>query len=158
MKTNAIRLLELAKVPFELIHYEVDESDLSGETVAAKIGFPQEQVFKTLITQGDATGHLFALIPVGENLNLKALAKASGNRKIELVPLKEVLAVTGYVRGGVTPIAAKREFPVFIDETIVLWEKISLSAGSRGIQMILHPEDLIRLTKATLCDLTAKPA
>ena len=156
MKTNAIRLVEQAKIQFDLKYYEVDESDLSGETVAAKIGFPVEQVFKTLITLGDSTGYLFALIPTGTSLNLKALAKASGNRKVELVALREVLIVTGYLRGGVSPIGAKKTFPVFIDETIILWERISVSAGQRGIQMLIHPDDLIRITNATLCDLIAK--
>ncbi len=156
MKTNAIRLVGQAKIQFDLKYYEVDESDLSGETVAAKIGFPVEQVFKTLITLGDSTGYLFALIPTGTSLDLKALAKASGNRKVELVALREVLIVTGYLRGGVSPIGAKKTLPVFIDETIILWESISVSAGQRGIQMLIHPDDLIRITNATLCDLIAK--
>ena len=156
MKTNAIRLVGQAKIQFDLKYYEVDESDLSGETVAAKIDFPVEQVFKTLITLGDSTGYLFALIPTGTSLDLKALAKASGNRKVELVALREVLIVTGYLRGGVSPIGAKKTFPVFIDETIILWESISVSAGQRGIQMLIHPDDLIRITNATLCDLIAK--
>ena len=156
MKTNAIRLVEQAKIQFDLKYYEVDESDLSGETVAVKIGFPVEQVFKTLIVLGDSAGYLFALIPTGTSLDLKALAKASGNRKVELVALREVLIVTGYLRGGVSPIGAKKTFPVFIDETIILWEKISVSAGQRGIQMLIHPDDLIHITNATLCDLIAK--
>ena len=156
MKTNAIRLVEQAKIQFDLKYYEVDESDLSGETVAAKIGLPVEQVFKTLITLGDSTGYLFALIPTGTSLDMKAFAKAAGNRKVELVALRDVLTVTGYLRGGVSPIGAKKNFPVFIDETIILWEKISVSAGQRGIQMLIHPNDLIRITNATLCDLIAK--
>ena len=156
MKTNAIRLVEQAKIQFDLKYYEVDESDLSGETVAVKIGFPVEQVFKTLIVLGDSAGYLFALIPTGTSLDLKALAKASGNRKVELVALREVLIVTGYLRGGVSPIGAKKTFPVFIDETIILWEKISVSAGQRGIQILIHPDDLIRITNATLCDLIVK--
>ena len=156
MKTNAIRLVEQAKIQFDLKYYEVDESDLSGETVAAKIGLPVEQVFKTLITLGDSTGYLFALIPTGTSLDMKAFAKAAGNRKVELVALRDVLTVTGYLRGGVSPIGAKKNFPVFIDETIILWEKISVSAGQRGIQMLMRPDDLIRITNATLCDLIAK--
>ena len=156
MKTNAIRLVEQAKIQYDLKYYEVDESDLSGETVAAKIGLPVEQVFKTLITLGDSTGYLFALIPTGTSLDMKAFAKAAGNRKVELVALRDVLTVTGYLRGGVSPIGAKKNFPVFIDETIILWEKISVSAGQRGIQMLMHPDDLIRITNATLCDLIAK--
>ena len=154
-KTNAVRLLDQAGVAYELRHYDVDESDLSAESAAAKIGLPPEQVFKTLITQGDATGYLFALLPAGTELDPKALAKASGNKRVEIVPLRDVQAVAGYVRGGVSPLAAKRPHPVFINETIQLWDVISVSAGRRGLQILLAPTDLVCVTNAALADLIA---
>src|SRR6476619_5215603 len=128
LKTNAIRLLDQAGIPYELRQYDVEESDLSAESVAAKVGLPEEQVFKTLITQGDQTGHLFALLPAGTELDPRMLAKASGNKRIEMVPLRDVQAITGYIRGGVSPLAAKKPFPVYIDETVQLWDVVSISA------------------------------
>ena len=153
LKTNAIRLLDQAQIPYDLRPYEVDENDLSAESVADKIGLPPEQVFKTLIAQGDVTGYLFALLPAGTELDPRLLAKASGNKRVEIVPLREVQAVTGYIRGGVSPLAAKKAYPVFADETMQLWETISISAGMRGLQILLAPDDLIRITSATLADL-----
>ncbi len=153
LKTNAIRLLDGARVSYQLRQYEVDESDLSAESVAAKIGMAPEAVFKTLITQGDTTGYLFALLPAGTELDPRLLAKASGNKRIEMVPLRDVQAVTGYIRGGVSPLAARKPYPVFIDETVQLWEAVSISAGMRGLQILLAPDDLIRITSGTLADL-----
>lgn len=140
-KTNAVRLLEQLGIPFELREYEVDPDDLAAETVAAKIGLPPEQVFKTLVARGDRNGVCLAVIPGNALLDLKALASCSGNRKTETVALNEVLPLTGYIRGGVTALGAKRTFPVWIDETAILWDVISISAGTRGLQILVAPED-----------------
>jgi Cys-tRNA(Pro)/Cys-tRNA(Cys) deacylase len=153
MKTNAVRLLERAGIPFELRSYGVKDEHLSAEEVAAALEIPPETVFKTLITRSDRTGHLFALIPAGTELDLKLLAEASGNKRVEMVPLRQVLALTGYVRGGVTPLAAKRAYPVFIDETAELWPTVSISGGMRGLQILLAPADLVRVTSARLVDI-----
>ena len=153
LKTNAIRILDQARIPYALRTYEVDENDLSAESVAVKIGLPPKQVFKTLIAQGDVTGYLFALLPAGTELNPRLLAKASRNKRVEVVPLRDVQAITGYIRGGVSPLAAKRAYPVFADETLQLWETVSISAGVRGLQILLSPTDLLRITAATLTDL-----
>jgi Cys-tRNA(Pro)/Cys-tRNA(Cys) deacylase len=143
-KTNAVRLLETLGIDFELREYEVDPEDLSAETVAAKIGFPLEQTFKTLVARGDQNGVCLAVIPGGAALDLKALAKASGNRKVDTVPLKELQPLTGYIRGGVTALACKRDYPVYIDEFAQLFERISISAGLRGMQILLGPEEYRR--------------
>ena len=149
-KTNAVRLLDQLGVAYELREYEVDPDDLRAESVAAKIGMPPEQVFKTLVARGDRNGICLAVIPGDNELNLKQLAAASGDRKINLVPLKEVLPLTGYIRGGVTAFAAKKDYPVYVDETIELFEVVSVSAGTRGLQIILKPEDYLSVTKGTL--------
>lgn len=146
MKTNAVRLLDAEGIAYTLKSYEVDPDDLTAESVAAKIGLPPEQVFKTLVARGDRHGVCFAVIPANGELDLKALAKATGDRKIELVPLKEVQPLTGYIRGGVTVMGAKKAFPVFIDETIILFDLISVSAGQRGLQILLSPGDYLRVT------------
>ena len=132
-KTNACRILDSLGVKYELREYEVDPDDLAAESVAAKIGFPPEQVFKTLCVRGDRNGVCFAVIPGSYELDFKKLAKASGDRKAEMVPLKEVQPLTGYIRGGVTALGAKKDYPVIADETIVLWDAISISAGQRGL-------------------------
>jgi len=150
MKTNAVRLLDSLDVQYELREYTVDPEDLAAETVAAKIGMPPEQVFKTLLARGDRNGPCFAVIPGNYELDLKALAKLSGDRKIELVPLKEVQPLTGYIRGGVTVLGAKRDYPVFVDQTMELWEMVSVSAGVRGTQLLLSPADYLRITSATI--------
>lgn len=154
MKTNVVRALELAAIPFELRQYEVDEADLSAERAARKLDMPMETVFKTLITSGDQTGYLFALLPAGTELDPRLLAKASGNKRVDLLPLRDVQAVTGYIRGAVTPIAPKKPYPVFIDETVQLWETVEISGGIRGLEILLSPADLIRITSARLADLT----
>jgi Cys-tRNA(Pro)/Cys-tRNA(Cys) deacylase len=154
MKTNAVRLLDELKTPYELRSYEVDPDDLSAETVARKIGLPPEQAFKTLVVRGDRHGICLAVIPGNAELNLKALAKLSGDRKAELVSLKEVQPLTGYIRGGVTAIAGKKEYPVYLDETAILFDLIAVSAGARGVQILLKPDDYAALTKATLGELS----
>jgi Cys-tRNA(Pro)/Cys-tRNA(Cys) deacylase len=153
MKTNAVRLLETLGVQYELREYEVDPDDLAAETVAAKIGMPPEQVFKTLLARGDRHGLCFAVVPANTELDLKALAQTTGDRKMELVPVKELLGLTGYIRGGVTVLGAKKAFPVLADETIQLWDAISISAGVRGTQVILQPEDYLRVAQAMLADI-----
>ena len=130
MKTNAVRLLDSLNISYELREYEVDPDDLAAETVAAKIGLPPDQVFKTLLARGDRNGPSFAVIPGNTELDYKALAKLTGDRKVELVPLKEVQPLTGYIRGGVTVLGAKKDYPVYADETIELWDVVSISAWS----------------------------
>jgi Cys-tRNA(Pro)/Cys-tRNA(Cys) deacylase len=153
MKTNAVRLLESLGVQYELREYEVDPDDLAAETVAARIRMPPEQVFKTLLARGDRHGLCFAVVPANTELDLKALAAATGDRKMELVAVKELLGLTGYIRGGVTVLGAKKAFPVFADETIQLWDAISISAGVRGTQVILRSEDYLRATQAVMADI-----
>ncbi len=153
-KTNAARLLEQLGISYELREYEVDPDDLAAETVAAKIGLPPEQLFKTLVARGERNGVVMAVIPGDQELNLKALAESAGERKIQLVAVKELQSVTGYIRGGVTALAAKRDFPVYADETIELFDVISISAGIRGQQILLAPADYLRVTKAKLANLS----
>ncbi len=152
-KTNAARLLDQLGIRYELREYEVDPEDLAAETVAAKIGLPAEQVFKTLVARGERTGVVMAVIPGDQELDLKALAAAAGERKIQLVPVKELQGLTGYIRGGVTALAAKRELPVVLDETIELFEVISVSAGIRGFQILIAPADYLRATKGEIAAL-----
>ena len=144
MKTNAARLLDGLGISYELRNYLVDPDDLKAETVARKIGMPLEQVFKTLVARGDRTGALFAIVPGDCELDLKALARLTGDRKVDTVPLKEVQPLTGYLRGGVTALAAKKDFPVWADETIELFDVVSVSAGVRGTQLLLSPADYLR--------------
>jgi len=158
MKTNGARLLESLGIPFALQEYEVDPDDLSALTVAKKIGMPPEQVFKTLLTTGGANIYVFAVIPGDAELDFKKLARAAGLRKVEMVPLKDVQPLTGYIRGGVTVFGAKKPFPVFVDETAILFDKISVSAGARGTQLILAPADYLRATGAHTADLTKSAA
>src|SRR3954454_18733889 len=150
-KTNAARILDAAGVRYELRQYEVDESDLSAPHVAQAIGMPPEQVFKTLVARGDRAGVLLACIPANSELDFKALAPASGNKKVELVAVKEVLGLTGYIRGGVSPVGTRKPYPLFLDETAQLWEAISVSAGMRGLQMVVSPAELARVTGAEYC-------
>lgn len=150
MKTNAARLLESLGIACELRDYEVDPDDLTAESVAAKVGLPAEQVFKTLVVRGDRHGVCFAVVPGNAELDLKALAKLSGDRSAETVPLKEVQPLTGYVRGGVTTLAAKKDCPVFVDETIILFDRIAVSAGIRGTQIVLAPDDYLKAARATV--------
>ncbi|SPE37065.1 putative Cys-tRNA(Pro)/Cys-tRNA(Cys) deacylase EbsC [Candidatus Sulfopaludibacter sp. SbA3] len=147
-KTNAARILDREGIPYELRDYEVDENDLSAPHVAQAIGMPPEQVFKTLVARGDRTSVLMACIPANTELDLKALAAASGNKKVELVAVKEVLPLTGYMRGGVSPVGTRKPYPLYLDETAILWDVISVSAGVRGCQMLLAPDDLARAVSA----------
>src|ERR1700735_2300538 len=160
MKTNGARLLDSLGIHYELREYEVDPEDLTAITVAKKIGMPIEQVFKTLLTTDGAGHHFFAVIPGDAELDFKKLARAAGVRKAEMVSLKEVQPLTGYIRGGVTVFGAKKAYPVFADQTIELFDEISVSAGVRGTQLLLAPADYLRVAEATVADLSkdAKPA
>jgi Cys-tRNA(Pro)/Cys-tRNA(Cys) deacylase len=148
MKTNGARFLESLGIPFELLEYEVDPADLSAITVAKKIGMPPEQVFKTLLTTDGRGDYVFAVVPGDAELDFKKLARAAGMRKAEMTPLKDVQPLTGYIRGGVTIFGAKKAYPVYLDETAILFDKISVSAGTRGTQVILTPDDYLRAAHA----------
>jgi Cys-tRNA(Pro)/Cys-tRNA(Cys) deacylase len=150
MKTNAIRMLDTLGIRYEIREYEVDPDDLSAERVAGDIGLPPEQVFKTLVARGDRHGVLLAVVSANAEVDFKALARLSGNRTVELVALKEVQPLTGYIRGGVTALAGKRDYPVYVDEQIQLFDVVAVSAGVRGTQMLLTPDDYLRATHATL--------
>ena len=152
-KTNAARFLDQIGIRYQLRQYEVDPGDLAAETVAAKIGVPPGQLFKTLVAQGDRHGICMAVIPGDTELDLKALAAASDNRKIQLVPVKDLQKLTGYIRGGVTALAAKKAYPVYADKSIERFDLISISAGTRGLQILLSPEDYLRVAKATLASI-----
>jgi len=152
-KTNAVRIAEGAKIPFELLEYEIDEQALSAEDAAAKTGIAEERTFKTLCARGDKTGVMLVCVPAGRELDFKALASASGNKSAELVPLKEVQPLTGYVRGGCSPLGAKKKYPVFIDETALLFDFITVNAGQRGLLFKLSPGDLIKLTEASVANM-----
>lgn len=149
-KTNACRILDSLGIHYELREYKVDPDDLSAENVAAKVGMPPEQIFKTLSLRGDRNGIAVAVIPGNYELDLKALAHLTGDRKIEMLPLKEVQAVTGYIRGGVTALGMKKDYPVFVDETVELWDTVCVSAGLRGLQIVIAPADYLRATSATV--------
>jgi Cys-tRNA(Pro)/Cys-tRNA(Cys) deacylase len=150
MKTNAVRVLDNLGIDYTLREYEVDPDDLAAESVAQKLGLPPDQVFKTLVVRGDRHGICLAVIPGNTQLDLKALAQLSGNRKAETVSLKEVQPLTGYIRGGVTALACKKDYPVYVDELVQVFDVISISAGVRGTQILLAPDDYIRAVKATL--------
>lgn len=158
MKTNGARFLENLGIAFELREYEVDPEDLSAIAVAKKIAMPAEQVFKTLLTAGGPGIHVFAVIPGDAELDFKKLARAASLRKAEMVPLKDVQPLTGYIRGGVTVFGAKKAYPVYVDETAILFDKISVSAGTRGTQLILSPDDYLRASEAQMADLTKQAA
>ncbi len=146
-KTNAIRLLERLGIRYESREYAVDSGHVRAEAVAERTGLPADQVFKTLVACGDRSGPVLAVIPANAQLDLKALAAATGNRKVETVPLAEVQPLTGYVRGGVTALACKKDYPVFIDETAILFDVVSVSAGVRGMQILLAPDDYLRAAR-----------
>lgn len=149
-KTNVMRLLDAADVHYRTAEYEYDESDLSGRHAAEQLDLPAEQVFKTLVARGDKTGPVVFCIPVLDELDLRRAAAVSGNKKVELIHLKELLPLTGYLRGGCSPIGMKKKFPTYIDETCILFDEIAVSAGARGKQIILSPDDLISYTAATV--------
>jgi Cys-tRNA(Pro)/Cys-tRNA(Cys) deacylase len=153
-KTNAARILDQKKIPYELKEYAYDESDLSAVNVAGKIGLPIEQVYKSLVARGDKTGIILACIQGDKELNLKSLAVLSKNKKVELVPLKEIQPLTGYIRGGVSPLGLKKNYPIFISSDIMKQEKVAVSAGLRGLQVFLCPLDLISATNAQLGEIS----
>lgn len=155
-KTNAVRMLESKKIPFELLAYYVDPSDPGAETVAAKIGIPPGQVFKTLVTRGDRTGVHLACVPGDAELDLKALAAACGDKKAEMVHLREIQPLTGYVRGGVSPVGTKKDLPVIIDEKALDFERICVSAGMRGLQLLIAPKDLAEAVRGDFWSISMK--
>jgi Cys-tRNA(Pro)/Cys-tRNA(Cys) deacylase len=154
VKTNVMRLLEAAGISYRVSEYEYDENNLSGMNAAEKTGIPPEQVFKTLVTRGDKKGILVFCIPVNMELDLKKAAAVSGNKKLEMTHVKDLLALTGYIRGGCSPIGMKKKYPTYIDETIILFDEIAVSAGMRGEQVLLSPDALIAYIEATEADIT----
>lgn len=156
VKTNAMRLLDAAKIPYEALTYEVDESDLSGVHIAEQIGLPLGMVFKTLVAKGDKTGYLVFCIPVAAEIDLRAAAALTGNKRIEMVHVKELLGLTGYIRGGCSPIGMKKKFPTYFDATAAEHERITVSAGVRGAQLLVGREALVAYVGGTLIDATAK--
>jgi len=156
-KTNAVRLLENRKIPFSLLEYDVDESDLSARALAAKTGIQGEMIFKTLVLRGASGGHFVCVIPGICDLDLKKAALAAGEKKADLIPMKELLPLTGYIRGGCSPVGMKKSFPTFLDETCLLYERIYVSAGARGLQLFISPEDLVEVIAAQMADLAKTP-
>ena len=154
-KTNAMRMVESARVPFRVGYYEYDEEDLNGMHAAEGLGMPYGQVFKTLVLRGDRNGHFVCVIPGNFEVDLKVAAQISGNKNCEMLHVKELLPVTGYIRGGCSPIGMKKKFPTYLDQSALNWPEIAVSAGKRGEQLILAPADLIRLTAARTASLTA---
>lgn len=152
-KTNAIRLVQQAGIPCEERFYEFDENDLRGTHAASAIGMPEEQVYKTLVARGDHTGICVFCIPVCCELDLKKAAKISGNKKVELVAVKELLSLTGYIRGGCSPVGMKKKYPTYLEETCLLFDTIAVSAGARGHQLLINPQDLAAFVHADLVDL-----
>ncbi|MBE7057005.1 MAG: Cys-tRNA(Pro) deacylase [Ruminococcaceae bacterium] len=155
-KTNAMRILEKGKISFQVLTYEVDESDLSGEHIADQLNMDPTMLFKTLVLKGDKKGHLVACIPVAETVDLKALARVSGNKSVEMVQVKELFGLTGYIRGGCSPIGMKKKFPIYMHESIMNHDLVGVSGGLRGIQLLLKPEDLVKSADGELADLILK--
>ena len=156
-KTNAARLLDKAGVPYKLIPYEFDENDLAAQHVADSLGQDIARVFKTLVLHGDRTGHVVCVVPGNAEVDLKALAKASGNKKVEMIPMKDLLSVTGYIRGGCSPIGMKKRFPTFFHTTALDFDTIYVSAGVRGLQIEISPADLIRFVGASVAPVATDP-
>ena len=152
-KTNVMRLLDSAKIPYRTAEYAYDENDLGGMHAAAGIGMPPEQIFKTLVARGEKRGYLVFCIPVCCELDLKKAAKAAGDKKVELIHVKELQGLTGYIRGGCSPVGMKKKYPTYIEETAVLFDEIAVSAGQRGVQMFVNPEKLAAFTGAELTSL-----
>lgn len=153
-----MRLLEASGIPFRLHTYPLDEGDISAERVAVHLGMPPERIFKTLVARGDQSGPMLVMAPAGTEVDLRALARHSGDKRVEMVPQREVLDLTGYLRGAVTPLGIPRNYPVFIEETAMLWETIGISAGARGMELTLAPDDLIRITAAKVVDIARSVA
>jgi Cys-tRNA(Pro)/Cys-tRNA(Cys) deacylase len=156
VKTNAMRLLDSSDIPYRVTEYDYDENDLSGLHAAKEIGMPPEQVFKTLVARGDKTGIIVFCIPVNCELDLRKAASLSGNKKVEMLHVKELLGATGYIRGGCSPIGMKKKYQTYFDETIILFEEIAVSAGIRGQQIIINPDDLYRFLNASSAELTVE--
>ncbi|MBR2020747.1 MAG: Cys-tRNA(Pro) deacylase [Clostridia bacterium] len=156
IKTNAMRILCAAKISFEVLEYEVDENDLSGMHIAEQVGYPPEQMFKTLVAKGDKTGPLVFCVPVAEEIDLRRAAAITGNKKIEMIHVKDLLALTGYIRGGVSPIGMKKKFPTWVHESALQFERITVSSGTRGAQLLLDRDELLRFIDAKTADLTSK--
>lgn len=154
-KTNAMRMLDRAKIKYEVLEYDYDESDLSGVHAAAALSLDPKQVFKTLVTRGGKSGLFVFCIPVGAELDLKNSAKCAGVKSLEMIHVKELISLTGYMRGGCSPIGMKKQYPTFIDSTAADYEKIYVSAGQRGLQLRLNPKELAAFVKADFCDVTA---
>ena len=152
-KTNAMRLMDAAKIPYRAVEYEYDESDLGGEHVAAVTGMNPDQVFKTLVARGDKKGILVFCIPVSCTLDLKKAAHAAGDKKVEMIHMKELLGLTGYIRGGCSPVGMKKKYPTFMDETAALYDEIAISGGARALQMVLDPQQLMEYAEITAADL-----
>jgi len=150
VKTNAMRILDRAKIFYETIYYDVDENDLSGTHIADQIGLPYSQVFKTIVTKGDKIGCVVFCIPVDCEIDLKAAAVASGNKKVEMIHVKDLLSLTGYIRGGCSPVGMKKQFPTFFDETVNLHDKITISAGIRGCQLMIDAKKLVEFIEAQI--------
>jgi len=153
IKTNAVRILDQQKISYELREYDPDDSDLSALHVAAELGIEAGAIFKTLVLKGNLTGYLVAVVPGDTQLDLKKIAKASGNKSCEMIPVKELLQLTGYIRGGCSPIGMKKLFPTYIEEAAILQDKMSVSGGRRGLQIIINPQDLKGLIAGTFADL-----
>ena len=153
-KTNAMRLLDTAKIKYEVKEYEVDENDLSGTHIAEQIGLPFEQVFKTLVAKGENSGVVVFCIPVDKEINLKKAAVVTGNKKLEMLHVKDLLGTTGYIRGGCSPIGMKKKFPTYIDESAKNFQQITVSAGVRGAQLLLNVEELVKFVEAKICQIT----
>ena len=156
-KTNAMRMLDSARIPYTVLEYEVDENDLSGIHIAEQLGFPEEQMFKTLVARGDKTGPVVLCIPVAREIDLKRAAVITGNKRIEMVHVKELLGLTGYIRGGCSPIGMKKKFPTWIDDSALLFDKITVSSGTRGAQLLLDREALLTFVGARTASLTVQP-
>ena len=156
-KTNAARLLDKAGVPYKLIPYEFDENDLAAQHVADSLGQDIARVFKTLVLHGDRTGHVVCVVPGNAEVDLKALAKASGNKKVEMIPMKDLLSVTGYIRGGCSPVGMKKRFPTYFHTTALDFDTIYVSAGVRGLQIEIAPADLIGFVGATVTSVATDP-
>lgn len=155
-KTNAMRMLDAAKIKYEILEYEVDENDLSGMHIAEQVGYPPEQMFKTLVARGDKTGTLVFCIPVNREIDLRRAASITGNKKIEMIHVKDLLSLTGYIRGGVSPIGMKKKFPTWVEESALLFDRITVSSGTRGAQLLLDRAELLPFIDAKTADLTAK--
>ncbi len=153
-KTNVMRLLDAAGIPYRTVTYEVDENDLSGVHVAAQLGEDPDMCFKTLVLKGERCGYLVCCIPVAEEVDLKKAARAAGDKKVDMIPMKDLLPVTGYIRGGCSPIGMKKKFPTYIDDTAQLFDEIGVSGGARGFQIFLNPQDLSDYVNGTFISLT----